>query len=428
MSVRPAAHVLAVCLCACSATRLVDDPGLAQPLGDGPDRYIIAGIDNDLEPNAGHAASTPRGYDLIGVYGPSSRAVRQLAELERAYGLKEVRAWPIAPLHMHCAVLAIPPGADRAALLAELTRDPRIRIAQPLQTFTTQSITYNDPYVALQRGFAQMDVPDAHALSRGEGVRVAIIDTGVDALHPDLGRAVVQRKNFVDSDAGQFARDRHGTELAGIIAAVANNHQGIVGVAPGVRLYAFKACWQLAPGTDAARCDSFTLARALSAAIETPVQIVNLSLSGPPDALLQALIVEGMRRGILFVGAAPPDSTERLLALDGVIRVAPGGLLGGSGSPLRAPGREILTLLPGGRYDFASGASLATAHVTGALALLLAQDPRLTAAAAYTLFHATSVHVDQDEDSVDACEALSTLMGRGLCRRAEDARSRVAMH
>src|SRR5207244_2238890 len=96
-----------------------------------------------------------------------------------------------------------------------LTKDPRVRLAQPLNKFKTFTAFYNDPYIGLQRGFAAIRAPEAQLRSRGYGVRVAIIDTGVDTAHPDLGGRVRVRQNFVDEDGGQFTRDRHGTEVAG---------------------------------------------------------------------------------------------------------------------------------------------------------------------------------------------------------------------
>ena len=425
MRYRPCALLLAVCLCACAGTRLpVAAQVGAQRLSDESERYIVAGVDNEEATPAGHAGSSPKGYDGLTMYGPTSHAAQLLKSLEREYGLREVTAWPIAPLHMHCAVLELSANADRASVIASLTQDRRVRIAQPLQSFTTQTSDYDDPYVGLQRGFQQMDVPEAHAWSRGEGIRIAIIDTGADTRHPDLRGAVVQTGNFVDSDAAQFRRDRHGTELAGIIAAVANNHEGIVGIAPGARLAVFKACWQLHEDADAARCNSFTLAQALTAAMDAHVHIVNLSLSGPADPLLRELIREGMRRGMLFIGAAPtepPNGDDHFLAVDGVIEVANGGTEEGSGAllqaPLHAPGMEILTLLPGGRYDFASGTSLSTAHVTGTVALLLGRNPNLTSAAVYRLLRDTTVHLDESGggDSINACAAITSLMGHGEC-------------
>ena len=433
MNYWPLAALVLAGLCACSGTRVaVEARAAAGELTGDPDRYIVAGVENDADSAAGHAGSSPRGYDGLAAYGPTPHAQRLLRGLEREYGMREITAWPIAPLHMHCAVLEIPAGADRAAVLAALTQDRRVRIAQPLQTFATQTSGYDDPYVGLQRGFQKIDVPNAHPWSRGEGVRIAIIDTGADDLHPDLRGVIVEMGNFVDSDVGQFRRDRHGTELAGVIAAVANNREGIVGIAPGARLSIFKACWQLRDDQDSARCNSYTLARALTAALDSHAQVVNLSLAGPADPLLRQLIQEGLRRGILFVGAAPPEMVkpeDPLLQFDGVIEVAGDGILGGPGAPLRAPGREILTLLPGGHYDFASGTSLATAHVTGIVALLLAKNSKLTGAAVYQLLRDTTVHVDAGgDDSVDACGAVTALIGHGLCHNGTPAASRVAMH
>ena len=429
----PLALLLAACLCGCVGPRRAVQAEIApQQLSDHPERYIVAGVDNEETTPAGHAGSSPKGYDGLTVYGPTSRAAQLLHGVERDYGLREVSAWPIAPLHMHCAVLELAADASPSAVIAALSQDRRVRIAQPLQTFTTQSVDYDDPYVGLQRGFQEMDVPQAHAWSLGEGVRVAIIDTGADTTHPDLKGVIAQVGNFVDADTEQFRRDRHGTELAGIIAAVANNHEGIVGIAPGARLSVFKACWQLRENADAARCNSFTLAQALTAALDSHAQVVNLSLSGPSDPLLRDLIREGLRRGILFVGAAPPGSGGRdgqFIAVDGVIEVAEGGVLGDFGAPLNAPGKEILTLLPGGRYDFASGTSLSTAHVTGAIALLLGRNSKLTSAAVYQLLRDTSKHRDDPGgDSINVCAAITSLMGHGHCSRDVLNSGRVAMH
>jgi subtilisin family serine protease len=267
--------------------------------------------------------------------------------------------------------------------------------------------------------------------------------------------------NFVDADEAQFRRDRHGTEVAGVIAAVANNHEGIVGVAPSARLMVFKACWQAQADADAARCNSFTLARALAAAFDAHAQIVNLSLAGPDDPLLGDLIREGQRRGVLFVGAAaelpaiqnsvlgPQNGPMGLMQRPGIIQVASaesrsqtggfqtagssqvGGFAQTGGSSqtgaLYAPGNEILTLLPGGHYDFASGASIATAQVSGVVALLLAKNADLSATAAYRLLRDTSSGgADGNMGGVDACAAVVSLVGRGSCHIEHD--PRIALH
>jgi len=126
----------------------------ASHLTEESDRYIVAGVDNQDSLLGGHAGSSPKGYDGLTLYGPTSRAAAQLRDLEHDYGLKEITAWPIGPLHMHCAVLEVAGGTDRAQVLAALAQDQRVRIAQPLQTFSTQSTVYNDPTSGCSAAFS----------------------------------------------------------------------------------------------------------------------------------------------------------------------------------------------------------------------------------------------------------------------------------
>jgi subtilisin family serine protease len=429
---------------ACDSTPTrIDSRSLGDQASQSPDRFIIVAVADEPAAFVARAGGTPRSYDAGADYGPTFQARQVMRAVEKEYGLTEVNAWPIGPLHLHCAVLEVPAGTDRVSLLARLAKDHRIKLQQPLQTFSTltdaaRTESYNDPYVGLQRGFHQMDVADAHPWSRGEGVKVAIIDTGADILHPDLRGSIASAANFVDSDDAQFRRDRHGTEMAGVIAAIANNREGIVGIAPDARLLIFKACWQVQPGADAALCNSFTLARALVAAFDAHAQVVNLSLTGPDDPLLGDLIHEGQRRGVLFVGAAAdgPAASDSLVHRAGIIEVASDETHSSIATVLYAPGREILTLMPGGHYDFASGASIATAQVSGVVALMVAKNSSLSAGAAYRLLRDTSSAMSTNEGmrGVDACAAMVTLVRQGSCRTAESAHaapepdSRVALH
>ncbi|HZP13775.1 MAG TPA: S8 family serine peptidase [Nevskiaceae bacterium] len=417
-----ATSILTACA---SAPVSITPPAAITQMQTQPDRLIVVAVANPTDSAAPRAGSTLRGYDAVPRYAVSGEARATLADLMRAYDLREVAAWPIVPLSLHCAVLEVAPRASRDEVIQRLTHDPRVRVAQPLQTFSTLSDAapthgYNDPYVSLQRGFAAIQAQAAQQWSRGEGVRVAIVDTGLDTAHPDLkGRVRVQR-NFVDADAQRFGADRHGTAVAGVIAAVANNREGIVGVAPEAELLAFKACWQPDPRADAAQCNSFTLAQAISAAIESTAQIVNLSLAGPADPLLTALVMRGLEQGMIFVGAVPRDgSTLGFPAgIPGVIAVDAAGALRDAEGVLRAPGREILTLTPGGHYDFASGSSLAAAHVSGTVALLLRESPHLSAVAMRDLLRRSSLPDASGQATVNACAALLNLGTSGTCAPA----------
>ena len=411
------AALLCLLIAALSACSSLPEKGESAKLDaevlNSPERYIVAAVDDSPIPAAPPAGGTPRGYSGISAYGPSWHARAAMRDLERNFGLRQVGAWPIEPLRLHCAVFKIPDGTDRTELLALIARDGHVKLVQPLQSFATRTAAYNDPYVGLQSGFEAMNVGGAHTYSQGEGVRVAVIDTGGDILHTDLRSSIAATANFVDGDAARFRRDRHGTEVAGVIAAVANNHVGIVGVAPRARLLLFKACWQIEDGADAANCNSFTLAQALSASLDAHAQIINMSLTGPYDPLIHDLMEEGIRRGIIIVGAATPDTAGAAATLmhhAGIIEVASVGSTTAPPSSLFAPGTEILTLLPGGRYDFASGDSIATAQVSGVVALLLAKNPDLSADVVYRLLRdSRSGRNSATNGTVNACAAVASM-------------------
>jgi hypothetical protein len=419
--------LLAACLAACAGAPQVGGELSPPDMNAAAQRLIVLTVANPPEPVPTHAGSTLRGYDLMPHYAQSGSARAVLDAVAADYHLQPLAQWPIQPLQVHCVVFRIAAQDDRDAVLARLAQDPRVSLAQPLHRFSTLAADYNDPYFGLQRGFAQIDAADAQRWSRGEGVRVAVIDTGLDSTHPDLQGRLEAQRNFVDEDARQFDTDRHGTEVAGIIAADANNREGIVGVAPGVHILALKACWQLLPRADGAQCNSFTLAQALTIAIESGARVINLSLGGPADPLLTQLVGYAIKRGIVVVGAVPPDGRGDgfPVGVAGVIAVDTAERPAGSGA-LRAPGREVLTLTPGGHYDFVSGSSLAAAHVTGAVALLLAAEPRLDGAAVRALLARSA-----GSDGINVCAALAALHPADACSAlaaSERAASSPAAH
>jgi subtilisin family serine protease len=396
------------------------------PLADmqtNADRMVVVTVANELQSVASKAGSTFRSYDSWTPYQASAAAQSTVAGLAKDYHMQAVASWPISALQAHCVVFDVGSQASRAEVMARLSHDKRVKLVQPLQSFGTRSSAsaYNDPYVGLQTGFNELDAADAHQYSRGAGIRVAVIDTGMDVAHPDLQGRVVVSRNFVDDDAHQFVRDKHGTEVAGVIAAVANNKQGIVGIAPEVKIIALKACWADTPDSELASCNSFTLAKAIAAAIEQRARIVNLSLGGPDDQLLDELVRAGQRRGMIFVGAAPngghmngfPTGVAGVIAVGVARSAAPDA----GANMLIAPGHEILTLTPGGHYDFASGSSIAAAHVTGTVALLLAEDEKLDAdALRAVLTESRQSPADGDGSIINACRALTRILKQADCR------------
>jgi hypothetical protein len=409
------AAMMVLSACAPSRIRLAQAPGADASAMDSQ-RDIVLAVANPLQPPAMHAGSSLLGYAPTRHYGAGQRAASTLAALKQRYRWHEVAGWPIKALDLYCIVLEPPPGTDRDALLKALASDDRVRLAQPLHDYAVyadrdgNAHQYNDPYVDLQRGFVDTDTALAHDFSQGRGVRVAIVDTGVDAMHPDLQGRIHDMHNMVDDDAAAFDRDSHGTEVAGVIAADGDNHQGIVGVAPKATLSVYKACWYPPVPNAGARCNTFTLAKALAAIIDTDVRIVNLSLGGPADPLLDQLLVQLLDQGRIVIAAMPPDGDVDGFPdhAPGVIVVRASAMATASPGILSAPGHDILTTQPGGGYDFTSGSSMAAPHVSGIAALLLSLAPRLDARTIHDLLLRSS-KVSDGVLQVNAAAAVTAL-------------------
>jgi subtilisin family serine protease len=413
-SILPSLAAMLLCVVGSPPTRA--DSALQAASRIDAARFIVLAVANDPVSAAARTGGTTRAYGGGNDYAVSDSARRALRDVAAQYRLQSAAAWPIALLHLQCGVFAIPEGATRDELLAQLQQDRRISLAEPLNTYTLQGAGA-DPYADAQAGNERMAISAAHRLSTGRGVRVALIDTGLDTNHPDLRGRIRAQRNFVDQDDLQFQRDRHGTAVAGVLAANAGNGQGIVGVAPDAQVLALKACWQVQQDRDEARCNSFTLAQALASAVDLKAQIINLSLTGPPDPLLAALALQAMRKGIVIVGpsAATPSFPGGLSQVLSVARSEDHNVSAGL---LQAPGRDVLTLAPGGHYGFSSGSSISTAEISGVAALLLSRDARLDATRLHHLLDEASDSRDTTSGpnrSVNACQALARVVTGADC-------------
>jgi len=296
--------------------------------------------------------------------GSATRRSIALA-LARSNGLALATGWPMPLLGLDCYVMDVPAPLRATDVAAQLARDSRVAWAQPMNVF--HSLGHDDPLFAMQPAAREWHLEEMHATATGKGVRVAIIDSGVQLDHPDLAGQVADNASFIGSSAD--AAERHGTAVAGVVAARADNHVGIVGVAPDARLLALRACRQVG---DETVCTTLGLALAMHAAVDRDAQVINLSLAGPADRLLEQLVRAALERGISVVAAA-----DRALAgggfpaaLRGVVAVvdesggaAPSGMAA-------APGSDVPTTVPVSRWTVVSGASYAAAHVSGLLALM----------------------------------------------------------
>jgi subtilisin family serine protease len=304
-------------------------------------------------------------------------------------------------------VMDVPDGQRPESVVQALSRDPRVTWAQPMNVFRTRG--HDDPLFPLQPAAQAWHLADLHMVSSGRDVRVAVVDSRIDEHHPDLEGQVALKENFVEG-RGDLP-EIHGTAVAGIIAARADNGVGIAGVAPDARLLALRACWE--QSSQATLCTSLSLAMALHFAITHDADIINLSLSGPPDRLLAGLLDVALSRRISVVSAVDRSVPDGGFPAShaGVVAVSDDD--GGSALPgtLVAPGRDVPTTLPGARWNLVSGTSYAAAHVAGLFALVRERLPANAAPPSIASI------VTFPGGEIDACATLARASGTDPCAR-----------
>jgi subtilisin family serine protease len=343
-----------------------------------------------------------------GAYGDDlarSARARLAKRIARQYGLKLLEDWPMPMIGVDCFIMAVPDGLSTKAAADQVSRDARVAWTQPVQLYDAQqnARSPNDPLYPAQPAARQWRLGALHQLATGRGVTVAVIDSGIDGRHPDLSGQLAVNENFVRNRAA--AAEEHGTGVAGIIAAKGDNGVGVVGVAPGARLMGLRACWQEGRGTGTRTiCDSLSLAKALYFAIEHRAQVINLSLSGPSDPLLGKLLRVGLNRGEAVITAfdrGRPDGGFPA-SVPGVIAVSDQSLAAPSRAVYIAPGRDVPTTQPGGRWYLVNGSSFAAAHVSGLVALV--RERRASAP-----MPAALVSAGPNSGPIDACATLVRL-------------------
>jgi hypothetical protein len=274
-------------------------------------------------------------------------------------------------------------GRSVASIVTALGSDNIVATVQPNYIFSLQDdaakaapVAGGDPG---QYVLAELQVAQAQQLATGKNVLVAVVDSEIDAAHPDLGGTVV---NSFDALPGTPPPHVHGTSIAGAIAS----HGKLLGIAPGAEILAVHA-FDGAAGE--ASGNSFAIYKGVQWAADNNARIINMSFAGPSDPMLARLLAAAYGKGIVLIAAAGnggPQSEPLYPAADpDVIAVTATDdkehvfAMANRGRyiAVAAPGVDILSLAPGGTYQLSSGTSIAAAHVSGIAAMLLERNPSL---------------------------------------------------
>jgi len=259
---------------------------------------------------------------------------------------------------------------------------PESPLAGILNSEPAENITgvYNGE-ISMQWGLGYLSIENMWALTFGNPeIIVAVLDTGIDADHPEFAGRIQGTANFSGSETSSDLYG-HGTHIAGIIGAGLND-SGMAGVAPGVSLLNVKVA------EDNGTCEVENVARGITWAVDNGASVINISIQLVETSReLEEAVGYAQSKGVVIVAAAGNNSPGKIIypavysSTIAVTAVTPDGYL----APLSnaadwvdyaLPGYKIYSTLPGNNYGYETGTSFATAHMSGFIALLysLVQD------------------------------------------------------
>ncbi|HEY9857023.1 MAG TPA: S8 family serine peptidase [Stenomitos sp.] len=308
--------------------------------------------------------------------GQAVRSVQGLMKIQSIEGLPGT------------GVYSVPAGSTVAETVAKLRKDPNVVYAEPNYRYHAleynAKATVNDPKFSQLWGIQKIQAPAAWDTTQGDpNVIVAVVDTGVDYNHPDLKGQVIKGPDFGNNDNDPMDDQGHGSHVAGTIAAIGNNGTGVVGIAYKTKILAIKVL-----GSDGSG-DTSNIAKGILKAAEMGAKVINMSLGGPQQSqALKDAVDQVTAKGVLCVVAAGNDGNSTAnypAAYPNAFSVGATDQSDkrtsfsqyGSTLDIAAPGLNILSTTEGD-YKQESGTSMASPHVAGAAALLLAKNPQLT--------------------------------------------------
>ena len=303
------------------------------------------------------------------------RSGANVNNIAKKYNLKTIEKVDLASVKTGM-ILAKTQGQNALSLSKKINNKETKVTSTTNNTFKVASTNFGNAYSMYETG-----VNLVHKTTKGKGVTICMIDTPIDIFHPDFSDALIETLDFVDYDPNDLDTMLHGTSVASVL--VSQNQY--IGIAPKAKLYAIGAFSTTNNRPYVLQGTSSNIAKALNSCIQHNVDVINLSFTGGRDALVEKLVNKAIEKGIIIVAAGGngghwgstiyPALIPGVMAATAVDNQKHLYKLADKGSFIdyAAPGVNVLTMAPGGKYKLVTGTSFAAAHVSGVTALLLSQ-------------------------------------------------------
>ena len=301
----------------------------------------------------------------------------EFEKILRPYQGRSIRFIPQLNLH----VIELPPQADEANVARALSRNPHIEFSEPDGLIPPEDIQANDPYFAAAWHLPMIGALRAWDFSLATGIVAAILDTGVDADHPDLAGQLVPGWNMYDDNSDTSDVYGHGTMVAGVVGAVANNGIGVTSIAWNAQIMPVRISRPDGWATTS------TIAAGLVWAADHGADVANISYGVSGSSAVKSA-AEYMRshNGVVVVSAGnggayvatPPSSAMISVSATNSADTMTSWSTYGEFVDVSAPGVGIWTTSNGGGYSAPSGTSFSSPITAAVVALMMAANPSLS--------------------------------------------------
>lgn len=325
------------------------------------------------------------------------RAGLSAENLAKILNVHQGRARRIGKSNLHVVDL---PNGSANAVAKMLERHPQLKMVE-LDRVVLSNALPNDPYLGSEWHVNKVGAPAAwdSAVGMGDGVKIAILDSGVDPGHPDLVGNLIAGYNFMDGNANTSDTCGHGTAVAGTAAAVSNNSSGVAGIAGKAKIMPVKIA---AYNSSAGACYAYysTVASGINYAADNGARVINVSYVGiaASQAVLNAAQYAKSKGSLVFASAGNNGRDEDLSPTTAMVVVSAtdenDNLASwssyGSFVTISAPGTSIWTTNNGGGYGQWNGTSFASPLTAGVAALMMSASPSADNLTIESLLYATS--------------------------------------